>query len=85
MQTEITIIIGAIVTGMITLDKLGVLDKIFRRNGKTRATKNDIDHLAENHLHEVKEILVEINIHPHENKFNIDAAIYLQYEPVKGF
>ena len=57
MQTEITILIGAVVTGIITLDKVGVLDRLLRRNGKRNANKDDIDVLKTNHFHELNEKL----------------------------
>ena len=60
METTVTITVGAIIAGMITLDKTGVLDKILKRNGKSNATKNDVDLLATNHLHELKDILIRI-------------------------
>lgn len=59
METTVTIAVGAVVSGIIVLDKAGVLDRIFRRNGRGNATKSDIDVLKNNHFHEMKEFLVE--------------------------
>lgn len=76
MQTEITIIIGAIITGLITLDKVGILDKIFKRNGKNNATKGDITTLKENDFHGVNEKLDRAD-RSHEKQVELLQEIFI--------
>lgn len=72
IQTIATVVVG----GLVVLDKAGILDKLLRRNGKTRATKGDIDHLANNHFHELGEKMDRTNKH-------LETIIYNQNEQSK--
>ena len=72
---SLTIIISASVAGLVALDKVGIIDKLLKRNGKSNATKNDINNLAENHLHEIGQKLDAINKTLEENNRQHDKQL----------